>query len=459
MVPSLPSEVWDQILASLYTRTAKLNFALCSRNFYHIAIPHLYRHIHLERGSTDPGNDYYASRFPFVMSLTELLIRRPDRACLVRQPSVRGLEEPESGFEDGAKPVVIPGTIRETIDAYGWSDSVRQTWLTLARYGQDDAFVALLLTLLINLHALDLELYSRYRDLITWQVLRRGLTRPRESIHLPLFERLTDLVLPIGSWESRTTSVWDIGLLTHPSLKRFYCLRTTCSSLTSADKSLALLPSGSSAIESLELRACFLNQIDIATLLCIPKALHTFIYEIGPRDYNEFESLLSVPHLYRALKLQAHSLRHLSIRVSQEGHFSLVEESLSPIYTFIAFEHLESLTIPAALIFGHWDLYESDPDLASFEEYLTRLIPPRLCHLHISDVTLYWEVLYIALRALLRTVCTPTAPVLRHIQLSTCFEDSKFFERRRVVRQLHQLLDDAKAVDGRLEFVDDSKYN
>lgn len=55
---------------------------------------------------------------------------------------------------------MLPDSVTKTIDKLSWSVSSREKWLQLARYEQDDAYLALLLIALQDLRALDLELGS-----------------------------------------------------------------------------------------------------------------------------------------------------------------------------------------------------------------------------------------------------------------------------------------------------------
>ncbi|OCK95640.1 uncharacterized protein K441DRAFT_658354 [Cenococcum geophilum 1.58] len=275
-VPYLAVELISRILESCTSKATVAVAARCSRQWYDIAMPLLYHRVNINNPQS------YELRKSYLKSLAVLFLSKPNIAAHVRHFSLRpGFSDgPEwkSGVElngDGDWDSALLEKIQEAIASISCSDEERATWLKEADC--DDTFLALLLPTLPNLVSLDLmgPIYAKYMERMLW---RFGTGAERGSA-------FTNLKSLFWTYEQAmctpTGAIINPGIFAMPFIKRIYLHQVHGGYGDEVDERLAQFSPRTSTCTHLELRDCRFHPSDVQNLFLMPKALSTFIYDIG----------------------------------------------------------------------------------------------------------------------------------------------------------------------------------
>lgn len=419
-ITDLPPELLDRICDLIPSQGTLAKLVRCSRQFYDIAAPHLYRSIDLTRTKSK-------DEMRHLEIVTALLLRRPElgrsvRHLALREVSRRSVEKNEAPLlpviqdairhlaaktgrlpgvpsndsgnavmSEDASPVENEIEVEDlTQDEAGSdagsdvnSDAGQSNWsttdgseyeddpddviptdaesaLALAQssgYFRDALVLALLFPCLSKLTSLDLEFMEPSRMRFVQALLRSGVGAERFLSHVE--------TVCIGS--SRPEVRLDLwrDLFTLPSVTSVYMHRVFalrgktlwgCGPSSEAVQPMAELQPRSLDITHLELRDCRIWPSELRRVLAVPKALTTFIYDIG-EETNEVEP--AIPISYRsvreALEQQSDSLEQIWI---DYPHDYLFDEwggagvATRPIGSFAQFKKLKRFRIASTYLFG-----------------------------------------------------------------------------------------------------------
>jgi hypothetical protein len=303
----------------------------------------------------DVNYDYYNTEMHHLKALAVLFLSKPNIAAHVRHFSLRsgfghGPSWSDDGDQDSDRNIdKALEKIKEKIASVSCDEEERATWLKEADY--DDTFLALLLPTLVNMVSLDLMTpgYPTY----TQKMLSRFAT---SGAHGSVFTKLKTLFwtyqyircVPTGAYISP-------GIFSMPCIERIYLHQsaTVYAGLYGgkADERLTKFCHRTSTCTHLELRDCRFNPIDIQNLFLIPKALTTFIYEIGRQQC--YHCKVSFSAIRQGLEHHKDTLEELCLDYSYmfkwEPHG--LEDS-SPMAPVDGFLRLKRLKIAPAYILG-----------------------------------------------------------------------------------------------------------
>ncbi|KAF2473123.1 uncharacterized protein BDR25DRAFT_341294 [Lindgomyces ingoldianus] len=402
-VPNLPVELISRILENVSSKTTLKNATLCSRQWYDIAIPHLYCQIDVGEGHQDEG---------VVRSLTILFLRNAKLAAHVRHFSIR------PAFDDGpveqktpedsveailAQKADLEDEIKAAVKVASQSDEEHAKWLELMGTEDEDCLLALLLPRFTNLETLDLEIpiSPNYIDRMLWRVGRGEQPFDNE----PTFARLNSI-----AWfhiDSKYGGSLPAGCFTLPSARAIYLHRMGSSDGDDPDKKLSQIEHGTSGCTHLEMHDCRLNDPDIKNIITVPKKLSTFIYEIG-WGHLSYCSVNFQP-LRDALEAHQSCLEDLWLDYSHDGIEWLDDmDGVSSMASFKHFSNLKRLRIAPDFIFGG-NLSLEEQGEESRQKLLLEFLPLNVETLHITHGDQYEEMLYKALEHLLtnKESCLP----------------------------------------------------
>jgi hypothetical protein len=296
--------VTDEVLTriSFVTPQSSLySVALVLRILNRLATSYLYATVNFKDGHADTGVKYL---IPFAF----LAFQKPYIASLVRSFSIRDtfgtggrygylgrVEElingdnfdPDDkyarrGWPDHPDRDQI---IRSAVEWLGYTGEEVDEWLATLLAGDDES--AILAILLPNLKKLcHLDLCNDWlgpvdvEDRLVSTMLNVS-QREKPFDKGDYFSALTD-VLIAGHGDKYPTSPVMLGAcLALPALRRLYALNMGENGQDEATASLAKLLKGNFPVEEIELRESRLYSEDLKHMLSVPKALKTFIYEMG----------------------------------------------------------------------------------------------------------------------------------------------------------------------------------
>ena len=285
MLPTMPPELLSRICAHVSSKETLKNIAVCSKQFYDIAIPHLYHSLELraERVVEDSGPDRF-----HLKHLTELFLRRPKLASYVRRLSLRPVftdswtRHPEKVDIETARQFPLRADIKTAIRNASHSEEEEAKWLKDCmndprdHEGCDDPLLGVLLLTLTRLESLDLE-FPIFPNYVT-RTFERSARKEVPFDVTPSLEHLREIL-----WvhdDDKYGGRLCAPFFELPALRAIFMHRIG-SSDSEENEGLKALESGSSVAEHVELRDVRLNPEDTKHILRIPKALKTFVYEIG----------------------------------------------------------------------------------------------------------------------------------------------------------------------------------
>jgi hypothetical protein len=378
MAPSLDTlteELLSRIISFVTPHSSLHSLALVSRTLNRFATSYLYASVDFKGAYPDTGVKYL---IPFAF----LAFQRPEIASLVRSFSIRdtfGLaddlirledldddnEDARRGWPDHPHRDQI---LQSAIEGIGYTGEEVDEWLaTLLEADDESAILAILLPHLKKLRRLDLgHSGSGIGDPLLSTIHR--LSQRDNSVDGPgHFSALTDVFI-VGYEDKYPCSPTSLGACLYlPSLRRLHSMNLGENDQDTATEELVGLPKGCSSVEEIELRASKLYSEDLKLLLNAPKALKTFIYEVGqswawyPLDTRDIADALSCQE------------EHLSNLVLDHPYFLEETEvdSLAPM-DFSAFKKLDFLKV-SGLFLGGTHQRDTCSVLQSFPRSLKRL--------------------------------------------------------------------------------------
>lgn len=381
-ISHLPAEILSCVIANVRSKSALLNLAVCSRGFYTHVVPHLYEHIEVcalnsEGVHTDP-------HFQPLQNLACLLLRNPDLAQHVRSWTMRdanGMKTRQTQRQ-GKTPrtVQVDEVLKAAIKASSSSEVEETEWLQHASWvDHGDAILALLLPVLVKLQTLDLKL--SYTSTYIIRALQKASRGEKPFDAKPALECLTNLMATPAEIRYGMSTDYIAASMPLAAIRAIYGHGLGSILDDEGNASLAVLPSASSTLTHLELRNCKMNQPDITHLLRIPKALTTFIYDLGSGHLSYCDV---VPQdIFDALVTQEHCLENLWLdynqRFEEEWMSDYDTDSNLPRGSFSRFKCLQVLRIAAMFLFGG----QGNNDATGRE--LADLLPTTLHTLHVSN--------------------------------------------------------------------------
>jgi hypothetical protein len=238
--------------------------------------------------------------------------------------------------------------IRSAIEGIGYTGEDVDEWLAALLKGDDESVIlSILLPHLKKLRRLDISHDWMGDEDSLVSTLRKASKREKPFNQGNKFSSLTD-VLVAGYDDKYTVPPIMFGAcLGLPALRRLHGLKIGENEQDEATETITEIPKGSSSIEEIELRESKLYSEDLKLLLSIPKALKTFIYEVGHAwawysvDTND---------ILEGLSRHAESLENLVL-----DHPDFVEESEDDNFApmeFSAFTRLEYLKASVLFLGG-----------------------------------------------------------------------------------------------------------
>lgn len=444
LITDLPPELLDRICELIPSQATLANLVRCSYQFYDVAAPYLYRSIDLSRTKQknelrhlEVITALFLRKPELGRSVRHLAIRESSTRLVVKneqpllpeiQNAIRrlaaqigtlpqlsstesgnegsgpvegeGEDEDEVEDEDGDENLdldLVPDDVASDVHS-NWSttdgsdseddpDDVMPTdagsALELAQsseYFRDAILLALLVQCLSKLTSLDLELMEPAR-LRFFQALLR----------LSGAGQLLGHVKTVCLGSSRPEVRLDLwrDLFTLPSISSVYLHRVLalrgqtlwgCGPSSAAVHPLANLQPRSLDITHIEMRDCRVAPWELRRMLGVPKALRTFIYDIG-EGTNEMEPPVNISYksVRVALEQQKDSLEQIWIDYPHDYLFDEwggAGSATHPMGSFAGFEKLKRFRIASTYLFG----FTADTDVNRLVESL----PEQLEMLHLT---------------------------------------------------------------------------
>ncbi|ROV90495.1 hypothetical protein VMCG_09831 [Cytospora schulzeri] len=354
--PSVEKKGQDTLIPSQATLASLVR---CSHQFYDVAAPHLYRSIDLSRTKLK-------DELRHLEVITALFLRKPELGRSVRHLAIR--ESNGSDREDDPDDV-MPTDAASALELAQSSE-----------YFRDAILLALLVQCLSKLTSLDLELMEPAR-----------LRFVQALLHLSGADQLLGHVKTLCLGSSRPEVRLDLwrDLFTLPSISSVYLHRVLalrgqtlwgCGPSSAAVHPLANLKPHSLDITHIEMRDCRIAPWELRRMLEVPKALRTFIYDIG-EGTNEMEPPVNISYksVREALEQQKDSIEQIWI---DYPHDYLFDEwggsgsSTRPMGSFAGFKKLKRFRIASTYLFG----FTADTDI----ERLVDSLPEQLEMLHLT---------------------------------------------------------------------------
>jgi len=298
---TLTEELLNRIVSFVSPHSSLWSLVLVSRTLNRLATPYLYETVNFKGASPDTGIRHL---IPFAF----LAFQKPYIASSVRSLSIRdtygtpdqGLEplndddaqsetdETEDKNEESHGRKGWPNhpdrdqIIRSAIEGVGYTGGEVDRWFTALLEGDDEATIlSILLPHLKKLRRLDLsqDWIGDEDDLVS--TFRKASKREEPFNQGDSFTCLTD-ILVAGYGDKYPVSPIMLGAcLGLPALRRLHGLKMGENEQDEATQTMIEIPKGSSSIEEIELRETKLYSEDLKLLLSVPKALKTFIYDLG----------------------------------------------------------------------------------------------------------------------------------------------------------------------------------
>jgi len=349
----IPPEVICCVISKVESKSTLCSLAVCSREYYVFTVPLIYGHVELDESELlgREGQDFQPLR-----KLASLLLRRPDLACLVRHWTMR----PDCSTGGGSKRVERAAREVETVDVdRTFTDAVRASshsseeeneWLRhISWKDHADSILALILPALVKLEKLDIMLQddSKY---FARMIQRAGVPEKLFDTK-PAFQHLREIMHTYHDDKYGMSVDYTAMFLHLPAIRGIYAHRVG-SAHRSTNQSLATLAPPSSTLEHLEFKDCKLNDENIVNVLRAPKALHTFIYELGGGHLAY--CLPKFAAIRNALTPQQHCLENLWLDYEQRYGYIDYEYMVGgdPMAPFAEFAALKVLRIATIYLFG-----------------------------------------------------------------------------------------------------------
>ena len=386
---TLPPEITGFVVANLASQPTSLrHLTRCSRQLYHCAVPHLYRHVTIQevirKGEQQEGQ---------LKKLASLLIRRPDLAGLVRHFTVRirRTPPPEAEYCEAEKDV-RPNLVNLD-QAFTFSQEEKTNCLgqfSRTHQSHHDFILALLLPALLKVENLVIDVdngsYMRndYGTYYLEQMIQKAARTERPFDVQPPFEALTGFVHSQEIFTSRSTG-FIASLLKLPAIQKisggFQSTRDPNlpgSGVT--DKNLIELDSFSSPVINLDLVNYRLSRVDLGHMLRAPKALKIFCNRVTPsgsvlRDIRD------------ALMPQKNCLEILVLNCFDIDDVYNPNHGFEPMTSFISFNALKVFKSAASFLIR--------TENGAGRHSLINIFPPNLETLHLTRLPIGYGVGYV----------------------------------------------------------------
>lgn len=428
-ISDLPPELLSRICDFIPSQSTLAKLVRCSHQLCGVALPHLYRSIELSRTS-------WKDELCHLEIITTLLLRQPELGRSVRhlgihensrgslrapgtqlspeiedvvrllsqQVGLTSADPPDDVARDGeGSPAEadeqifeIESELEDEFFEVG-SDADYSDWSTTeGSEDEDDHFETDIPTNVDG--ALRIARSSKaFREALILAILIRSLPR-LASIDLELLEPLCLRFVhyfvrsPVGSSmlsnitsacfgssrPERHLELWR-DLFTQPGLESVYLHRVIAMRNRETLKPFTELQDHSLNITHLELRQCRIAPFELRRILAAPKALKTFIYDIG-EIISESEPifLISYRSVREALEQQKDSLEQIWIDYPHDYEFDEwgAGNNTRPMGSFAAFTTLRRFRIASTYLFGF--VADTDPDR------LRDSLPEQLEMLHLT---------------------------------------------------------------------------
>ncbi|KUI72550.1 hypothetical protein VM1G_08285 [Cytospora mali] len=419
LIIDLPPELLDRICELIPSQATLAKLARCSHQFYDVAAPRLFRSIELSRTKSNDGLRYlepvtalFLRKPELGRSVRHLALRENSKRSVVKngEPLLPEIQEAirQLAAQTGMLPTISP---TEAIDADNSADSKdagpsevevevvdmdedddaesdasHSNWSTtddgsdyeddpddvmptdagtalgLAQssvYFRDALLLAVLVQCIPKVTSLDLELMEPSRLRFVQIFLHLSLN----TEHLQLFDHVKTVCLGSSRPEVRL-DLWR-DLFTLPSLDSVYMHRVTavrgetlwgCGPSAAPVHPLAGIQPRSLDITHIEMRDCRIAPWELRRIVGVPKALRTFIYDVG-EGTNEVEPVVNISYksIREALEQQKDTLEQIWI---DYPHDYLFDEwggagaSTRPMGSFVQFKKLKRFRIASTYLFG-----------------------------------------------------------------------------------------------------------
>jgi hypothetical protein len=418
---ALPPELLNHICDYL-PRQGLSRLSQCSRRLYELAIPRLVRRVDLlstiDEATHRPRDPEVLSHFE---ALAIALLRKPELGAQVRHLAIRllipgfvrrtadpldvevenalsklaGGEIPWSWLFAVAskfKPAWRPGitidsqedgwsTVDESSDDDDWEPEIdgndpehpqlspdSSQWVTTAApWVRESLNFTLLPICTPKLQSLDISVPPeafRYLDEVICHA-------PQTSPPLAGLERFCYG----GSSRFRRVDLWD-GLFSLTHVKAIYM-----HFVKGGEATRQLQTPQSHDVTHLEMRDCVIWPSALKHILCLPKALKTFIYVIGEQRTNYIARAppISYRSVWRALESQKDSLEQIWIDYPHDYEFDeMSTRQTLPMGSFASFKKLRRLRIASTYVFGF--VWTDNMDTGR----LVRALPEQIEMLHLT---------------------------------------------------------------------------
>lgn len=410
MPEALPRELICCIMSQVDCRTTLCNLALCSHAFYLCAIRHLYKHVDFNAEGVACG----CLHFERIRALGSLLLQRADLARLVRQFTMReGFShghDSKRKEERGEEPEVVEvdSVFKQVIKASSCSEEEEREWLKNVSWtDHTDAILALVLPALINLERLDLFLECGI--IYFKRIMRSAACRRKPFDTEPAFQNLKEFMHTWFDDENGMSAEYAAMFLRLPAISAVYGYHVGRDDDEEADRTLAALDTGSSTVTYIELKGSYLSIPNITHMLRAPKALQTFICELGGAHISAWAT--SFKAIHEAFTPQKHCLENLWLDYEHQYRFISDHglDETAPMPSFAGFEALKFLKIATLFLFGYKGRLEQHNDNEdkskdwndSSRRRLAGLFPTMLETLYVPHCEDYFSHLLTALEDLL----------------------------------------------------------
>lgn len=395
----LPEETISRIFNYIEYYESLKNLALCSSQFYRISVPCLYSHVHLR------NEDTFA--FVHLRDLTALLLRKPDYAQYVRRLTLRNSFETESrddrSKDDKWEKAICFGVedvFKEAIKKYSHSKEEEDKWLEdIARGGNEDALLGLLLPALFKLQRLDLCMPLGSTPYFTRLFTRVG-QKQKPFDATPTLLALNEIMNTASDEKYGTMPDYVALYFGLPAIRGIYGHRVGSGDDDNEPQpDLAALEWGTSSAIRLELKDCKISAPDIIQMLQAPMALETFVYELGWGHLSYCSHRF--PAIQTGLDAQKDSLENLWLDYAYDIEWLTDDnmDDLAPM-SFADFQALKHIRIGTVFIFGEQgDL--DDEEGRDVRNRFVNVLPPTIETLRITRCTDHFERVLLAVEGLL----------------------------------------------------------
>ncbi|MCJ1385323.1 hypothetical protein MMC17_008445 [Xylographa soralifera] len=407
-------------------------------------MPFLYYHITLcdQEGGTG------CHQFEELRPLTLLLLTRPELARLVHHFSMR--DEPSPGYLTETKlksgelvhGLEVDDAFKDSIKAASHDEEEEEQWLEHMSWPDHaDATLALLLPALTNLESLDLMITEgcTYFE----KMMRRAGACEKPFDKEPAFLALAD-IMHTGYDEKYGLSVEYIGMFMRlPSIRRIFGYRIGSDDgfRDQIDETLAGLGTASSTVSHIELKDCKLHDQGLVNMLRAPKALKTFIYEVGSGHLSYCR--MNFGAAVSALAPQVHYLENLwlDFESTYRPYWDDEVDDTTPIPSFTQFENLKVLKVAIVFIFGNEICSSSDNKVRKQSELhgLTGKFPRSLETLHLLHCEDNLELVLLALEHMLKYKERDVPRLSKLVFEGPFYDEQKWLDRIMYIMRLSEV--------------------